>query len=314
MHEQRNAQSDTGTQASTNTDQPSSTGRAGSGRGFEDSEVLRALLDRLSRAGRGAWRWDPEVAALMRHAAQKYAALAKKHGLDPWEAASAAFDAMRNPSVRRAADPWAVVTHAVRITCIAEERGQGLLCSTSRARRPHYSVFHDAERFSDRENELPGYHPAFQAPAVDFPDDAEDDDECAASGEVCTGVESAVADTIALFTYLGWPAGTARAGIDYICTRLAESPNRVSAFESLRRDFSARALLDIPGPSWLAMLRAVLGNPDPDLAHTAAGRGVLLRLLIDEPLRVLLTDERLLAEVALAAPGSNGRDGRDRRG
>jgi hypothetical protein len=26
------------------------------------------------------------------------------------------------------------------------------------------------------------------------------------------------------------------------------------------------------------MLRVVLGNPDPDLAHTAAGRGVLLRL------------------------------------
>ncbi|MBU3994418.1 MAG: hypothetical protein KKF42_01365 [Actinobacteria bacterium] len=55
----------------------------------------------------------------------------------------------------------------------------------------------------------------------------------------------------------------------------------------------------------------MLGNPDPDQAHTSAGRGVLLRLLIDEPLRVLLTDDALLSEVALAAPG---RSGRGRRG
>ncbi|OJU41508.1 MAG: hypothetical protein BGN97_10070 [Microbacterium sp. 69-10] len=274
------------------------------GRGFEDSERLRELLTRLDQAGQSAWRSDPEAAGLMRHAAQKYAALAKKHGLDPWEAASAAFVAMQGPSARRANDPWAVVTHAVRITCIAEERGQGLLCSVNRARRPHYSAFHDAERFSDRENELPEYHPAFQTPG---PDDLDDEEEPSSAVEACTGVESAIADTIALFCYLGWPAGTAHAGIEYICTRLAECPNRVSAFESLRRDYQARALLDIPGTSWLAMLRAVLGNPDPDQTHTNTGRGVLLRLLIDEPLRVLLTDDRLLAEVAQAAPGRSGR-------
>jgi hypothetical protein len=241
----------------------------------------------------------------MRHAARKYAALARKHGLDPWEAASAAFVAMQGSSARRANDPWAVVTHAVRITCIAEERGQGLLCSVNRARRPHYSVFHDAERFSDRENELPEYHPAFQTPG---PDDLDDEaDAPGSAAEACTGVESAIADTIALFCYLGWPAGTAQAGIEYICTRLAECPNRGSAFESLRRDYQARALLDIPGSSWLSMLRTVLGTPDPDQAHTSAGRGILLRLLIDEPLRVLLTDDRLLSEVALAAPGRSGR-------
>ena len=287
-------------------EQHPTTAPADGGPGFEDSERLRTLLNRLHAAGRGAWRDDPEVAALMAHAARRYAALARKHGLDPWEAASAAFDAMRTPSVRNAADPWAVVTHAVRITCIAEERGQGLLCSTNRARRPHYSSFHDAERFSDRENELPEYHPALQ---TRDPADL-DEDEPSSSGGRCTGVAAAVADTIALFTYLGWPEGTARTGIEYICTRLAESANRVSAFESLRRDYQARALLDIPGPSWLTMLRAVLGNPDPDLAHTSTGRGVLLRLLIDEPLRVLLTDDRLLAEVAFAAPGADGRGGR----
>ncbi|MBN9178777.1 MAG: hypothetical protein J0I43_15600 [Microbacterium sp.] len=268
--------------------------------GFEDSEGLRALLNRLYEAGRGAWREDPEAAALMRHAAEKYAALAKKHGLDPWEAAGAAFDAMRNASVRNADDPWAMVTHAVRITCVAEERGQGLLCSTGRARRPHYSVFHDAERFSDRENVLTDYHPAFQTPP---PDDEPEPD----AGGQTTSVGSAVEDTIALFTLLGWPAATARAGIEYVCARLAEASSRAAAFEALRRDYHARVLLGVPGPSWVAMLRTVLGNPDPDLAHIGAGRGVLLRLLIGEPLRALLADDRLLAEVVLSTPGSPGR-------
>lgn len=41
---------------------------------FEDSEALRALLNRLHQAGRGAWQRDPEAAALMEHAANKYAA------------------------------------------------------------------------------------------------------------------------------------------------------------------------------------------------------------------------------------------------
>lgn len=280
------------------------------GQGFEDPERLRVLLDRLNRAGRGAWRADPEAAALMRHAARKYAVLARKHGLDPWEAATAAFDAMRNPSVRRAADPWAVVTHAVRITCIAEERGQGLLCSTGRARRPGYSAFHDAQRFSDRENLLTDYHPAFQTPPADVDDELEP--ERAGAGvrspaEETTSIASAVEDTIALFTLLGWPAAIARAAVEYVCARLAESSCRVSAFETLRRDYHARALLDIPGVSWLRLLRVVLGNPDPDLAHTHAGRGVLLRLLVGEPLRALLADDAVLAEVVRSTPSGRGR-------
>lgn len=269
---------------------------------FEDSEGLRALLTRLHHAGRGGWRQDPEAAALMRHTAEKYAALARKHGLDPWEAATAAFEAMRNSSVRRADDPWAVITHAVRITCLAEERGQGLLCSVTRARRPQYSGFRDAERFSDRDNPLTDYHPAF---CTSF---GEETDQAAPSnaGEASTDIGSVVEDAINLFTLLGWPPATARTGIEYICTRLAEAPSRASAFEALRRDFHARALLDLPGKSWLAMLRAMLGNPDPDLAHTSVGRGILLRRLIGEPLRDLLADDALLTEVVLSAPSGRG--------
>lgn len=261
---------------------------------FEESEGLRVLLTRLHAEGRGAWRDDPEAAALMRHAADRYAALARKHGLDPWEAAAAAFDAMRTPSVRRAEDPWAMVTRAVQVTCIFEERANGLLCSVHQARRPQYSAFHDAERFSDRENSLTDYHTAFHVR------DTTEATEPAGGGTA--GVTGAVEDTIALFTLLGWPATVARAGVEYVCARLAEASSRTSAFEALRRDYHARALLDLPGPSWLAMLRVVLGDPDPDLTHTAAGRGVLVRLLVGEPLRALLSDDDLLAEVVLSAP------------
>ena len=128
---------------------------------FTRSEGLRSLLNRLHESGPGAWRSDPVAADLMAYAADKYGALARKHGLDPWEAASAAFDVLCTKAARTANDPWGVVTHAVRITCIAEERGQGLLCSVHQARRPHISAFHDAERLSDRENPLTDYHSAF---------------------------------------------------------------------------------------------------------------------------------------------------------
>ena len=274
--------------------------RDGRGRGFENSEQLRELLTRLTTAGPDAWRTDPDAAALMRHAADKYAALARKHGLDPWEAATAAFEAMRTPSVRRADDPWAVITRAVQITCIAENRANGLLCSVHQARRPRYSSFHDAERFSDRENPLTDYHPAFRADPFAH-DDEDDTDEVEASGS--TGVESAVEDTIAVLCLLGWEPELARAAVECICARLAESVSRAGAYESLRRDQHARALLDIPAPSWYRLLRIILGSPDASLTGTNASRGMLLRLLIGESLRHLLSDVDLAVAVTVAAPG-----------
>jgi hypothetical protein len=268
---------------------------------FEDSDVLRALLIRLHHGGKQAWRTDPEAAELMEHAAKKYAALAKKHGLDPWEAAAAAFEAMRGAATRRADDPWAVVTRAVQITCVAEERGQGLLCSTHQARRPRYSIFHDPERFSDRENPLTDYHRAFTSP--DFTADADDDEPgCNSIDEPITDVDSAIADTVQLFVLLGWERCIAQAAVDYATMRLAELPSRQSAYEALRREHRAQAALDLPGSSWTALLRIILGSPDPALASATTGRGVLLRLLIGEPLRMLLMDEDLVLTVSMAAP------------
>ncbi|MFF2267415.1 hypothetical protein ACFVTZ_04070 [Cellulosimicrobium cellulans] len=273
---------------------------------FEDAEDLRALLKRLHAAGRGAWRNDPEAAALMEHAANKYASLARKHGLDPWEAASAAFEAMRGAATRRAEDPWAVVTRAVQVTCIGEERGNGLLCSVHQARRPRYSVFHDAERFSERENPLPDYHEAFRFDP--FTDDEPDHED--AMAERTMNVTAAIEDSIAFLSWVGWETATARTAVEYVTARLTEASSRASAFEVLRRDRQARALLDLPGTSWTGLLRVVLGVPDPALAHTNAGRGILLRLLIGQPLRALLTDDDLVIAAGLVAPrfdaGSDG--------
>lgn len=252
---------------------------------FKDSEGLRAVLDRVSAESSG-WQSDREVADLMSYAASRYAALARKHGLDPWEAAAAAFDAMRANSTRRAEDPWAIVTRAVQVTCIAEERARGLMCSVHQARRPRYSVFHDAERFSDRENALLDYHPAFRVQPPDHDSDTP-----------TSSVESAVEDAIALFALVGWPADTARAGVEYVCARLADAPSRPAAFEQLRRDHAARALIDVAQTSWRAMLRALLGSPDPVREHTAAGRGILLRLLVGESLESLLHDNLLLTDL-----------------
>lgn len=269
---------------------------------YRTSEGLRALLKRLHAAGRGAWEHDPVAAELMAFAAEKYAALAHKHQLDPWEAASAAFDVMRTKAARTADDPWAVVTHAVRITCVAEERGQGLLCSTHQARRPRYSVFHDAERLSDRENPLHDYHPAFQIKDAHDRDDAPDSAAVESAG---TSAASAVEDAITLLMLLGWQEGTARAAVEHVCVALTRVGNRHTAYETLRRDKHARALLDLPGRSWAVLLRALLGTPDPVLVATGAGRGILLRLLIGETLPLLLRDDDLVLTLSLAAPHPN---------
>ncbi|TSD62434.1 hypothetical protein [Aeromicrobium piscarium] len=276
------------------------------GEDYTSSEGLRALLCRLHAAGPGAWQDDQTAADLMAYAADKYAALARKHQLDPWEAATAAFEAMQYRSTRKAADPWAMVTHAVRVTCIFEERGQGMLCSTQQARRRHFSVFHDAERFSDREIPLSEWHPVFHV--TDEPDLDEDaGGDAAAAGRKGMSATAAVEETIALFTEWGWPAATARTAIEHVCGVLARAGSRQTAYESLRRDQHARALLDLPTKSWSALLRILLGHPHPAYAATDTGRGVLLRLLISQSQQMLLDDHDLRLAVEAAAPERGGR-------
>ncbi|MCO6680243.1 hypothetical protein KJZ13_05205 [Cutibacterium avidum] len=254
---------------------------------------MRALLEQLAEHG---WRNNSQARELLEFAAERFAPLARKHGLDVWEAASAAFDVMRTPAARKAADPWAVVTHAVRITCIYEERAQGLLCSVHQARRAHISAHHDPERFSDRETPLYEYHPAFQLTDPHHHDQQGDVD-------VGSSVQAAVADATGLFVLLGWPEASARAGVDHVTNALARIGSRRGTYEALRRDKHARALLDLPAPAWTCLLRVLLGHPEPAYATTMAGRGILLRLLLGESLADLLDDDALVTAIVRAVPG-----------
>ncbi len=273
---------------------------------FTTGEGLRALLNRLHSGGEDAWVHDPVARSLMEFAAQKYRALARKHQLDTWEAVTAAFDAMQNRSTLEANDPWAVITHSVRITCIYEERAQGLLCSVHQARRSHVSAFHDPERFSERETALADYHPAFQITDTPPSDTEPEPRDPYGSAHACTSASAAAEDTIALLCLLGWPADVARASVDHVCGALMKSGTRQSTYEALRRDRTARALLDLPRRSWTTLLKALLGNQHPAYAATSAGRGVLLRLLLGETLELLLRDDDLILALALAAPTSRG--------
>lgn len=258
--------------------------------GFEDSEGLRALLHRLHVAGPGAWRNDPEAAELMAFAARRYARLAAKYGQTREDAATAAFDAMLNPSTRNATDPWAVVTYAVRITLIAEHRANGLLTSTARARRPEYSVFHDAERFSDHESDLIDYHPAFRIQEPSYE----------ATPGPSTSTERAGWNAIKFLTLLGWDRPTVTHVLDYVTSRLPDFGDRISAYDALRRDKTARVLLDLPHDSWIGLLRLILGNPNAPIS--AARRGLLARLLIGDTIPDLLADSRLVKAAISCRP------------
>jgi hypothetical protein len=262
---------------------------------FTTAEGLRRLLVRLRVSGPRAWEHDAEARDLMVFACRKYEALSLKHHCDPAVGAAAAFEAMRTYAVRTAADPWAVVTQAVKVSLIAEERAEGLLCSPDRARRPEVSCHHDVRRFSDTEADLPNLLPALAV--VPF-----DTDETPP-----TGAFEAVETAIELFTVLGWPRDTATCALDYIAARLVESGNRPTTHAALRRDHTARALLDLDREAWATLLRIVLGNPNPDQACTSAGHGLLLRLLIGHPIAELLDDNLLVLEIADAAPHLRGR-------
>ena len=273
---------------------------------FTTGEGLRALLNRLAEGGEDAWVHDPVARDLMEFAADKYRALARKHKLDTWEAVTAAFDAMQYRSTREANDPWAIITHAVRITCVYEERAQGLLCSVHQARRAHVSAFHDPERFSERDTALTDYHPAFHS-TESLPSDLDAEPrEGIGSAQACMSAGSAAEDAIAMLCMLDWPPDAARASVEHVCGALMRAGGRQSAFEALRRDRHARALLDLPHRSWTALLKALLGHPHPAYAATSSGRGVLLRLLLGETLDLLLRDDDLILALALAAPRGGG--------
>jgi hypothetical protein len=262
---------------------------------FATPEGLRTLLNRLDGAGPGAWSTDPEAERLMTFTIGKYRALARKHHCEPEDSAAAAFEALRTPAVRHAQDPWAVVTRAVQVTLIAEERANGLLCAPSQARRTHVSRHHDARRLSEYDADLLEFHPALRVSDVAPEQPAQPTD-------LPTGAFEAIDLAIALFVALGWPFNTATCAMDYIAARLIECGSRATTHAMLRRDHSARALLDLDRRAWATLLRLTLGTPSPSLKSTSAGHGILLQLLIGDSIVDLLADDDLVLEISNSAP------------
>ena len=272
---------------------------------FVTSEGLRLLLLDLAYAGHGAWQTSPEAAELMTYAMEKYAGLAHKYGLEPSDAAVAAFDVMRMRSTRVAEDPWAVVTHSVELTLIYESRAEGLLCSTGQARKSAGLDYHDAERFADRDSEIADYHLAFHVhDNLDEIDDPanQGEDRGEEQAKEPTNAFFALDTAVRFFVELGWVHRTARLGLEYIAARLDRCGDPRTAYVSLRRDGNGPGWLDVDQKGWLTMLRAMLGDPRTDYAGTARGRGILLRLVTGEGLVDLFEDRHLATMVQRAAP------------
>lgn len=263
---------------------------------LDTPEGLRALLIRLHESGPGAWRGDREAAELMRYTADRYRPLAHKHGLDPWELASAAFEVMLATSTRNARNPWAVVTRAVQITCNVEVRAAGMLVAPGKVRHmSRIAGFHDAIRFAERDH-LADYHPALAVnPATGDEDDADDNGER-------IRIATALSETVELFASTGWDAVLVADCVEHVAYRIADLTSRSNAVEVLRRDHTVPVLLGLPPKSWAALLRIVLGHPDRKLAGTPTGDGVLVRLLSGEPLDSLRCDTGLLAAIWAAKP------------
>ncbi|MBS2938509.1 serine/arginine repetitive matrix protein 2 [Nocardioides sp. J2M5] len=287
---------------------------------FETAEGLRQALERLhmlDAAGEPAWRDDPEAEQLMVFAIHKYRSLARTHRCEPDDAAYAAFEAMRTRAVRTADDPWAVVTRAVQVSLIAEERATALLCSNSQARRQVMRGHHDARRFCEYENDVLEYHPALRVPAPEAatpqassasgsygdsgPMDPSDPASQHRRDRPTTPFE-ATDMVIALFTCLGWPASTITCAVDYIASRLSESKTRAAAHSILRRDEAGRAALDLDRRAWATVLRLVLGSPDPTQQHTRAGHGLLTLFLCGYTAAEFLADDALVLEISQTAP------------
>lgn len=277
---------------------------------FTDSEGLRFLLYRLYGSGPAAWRDDPEVAELMVFTMEKYGALARRHGLEPEDAAAAAYEVLRTRPVRKAEDPWAVVTRAVQISLIAEEKAAGMLCSNARARRPEMAGFHDAQRLSDRETSLAEYHPAFQAaPEQDLMvvlvdavrERADEDTEKSALDGEPTNAFFALDRIVEVLVGFGWPEPAARSSLEYIGARLIDAGSRQAAYERLRRERQPWLRFDLDMEVWGTLLRVVLGSPDPDRANTAAGHGLWKRFAQGYEVEQVLADRSIVAALATSA-------------
>lgn len=252
---------------------------------FISSAGLRQLLNRLNVAGRDAWRADPEASALLAYARDRYAPLARAWHRDPGDAAAAAFLAMIHDGVRRAEDPWAVVTRAVQISLSAENHAERHLTSTDKARRNQHADIEVPVRTADYTDTLAA---AASTGGPELAAAEEDEPAC-----------RAVTDATLLLRVLGWPH-VAEPAVEYVCNRLGDAGSIPAGYETLRRDTHIRAQLDLDRSTWTGLLRVLLGaRPQPG---RPTRRGVLARLLLGETVADLIEDDHLVRAVLATLP------------
>src|SRR5690606_5150245 len=117
-----------------------------------------------------------------------------------------------------------------------------------------------------------------------------------------TRVTALLSATVALFVPAGWDPELVAKCVEHVAYRLADLSSRQRGVEVLRRDRTIPMLLGLPPRSWSALLRIVLGHPDPKHAGSQVGDGVLLRLLNGETLDSLRDDEALMKRISAANP------------
>lgn len=256
---------------------------------FASSAGLRVLLDRLHDAGPDAWREDPDANALLAYTIDRYAPLARTWHRDPGEAATAAFLAMRHDGVRRAADPWAVVTRAVQVSLSAENHADRHLTSVEKARRSQHADADTPLRAGDYTDTLTHTEPASSPGMAWGPHPADQD-----------YTEPVLADATTLLRLLGWPEPVAATVVEYVAARLADAGSIPAAYETLRRDTAIRVQLDLDRTAWTTLVGVLLGGrPQPG---RPTRQGILARLLLGDTIRDLLDDTTLVRAVIAAVP------------
>jgi hypothetical protein len=264
-------------------------GHAGVHPGFETPEGLRTLLDRLASAGDEAWATDPEATELLAFCADRYRNLARKYHLTEHDAVVAAFEALRSDAIRRAENPWAVVTTAVKRTLGAEARADQLLCSPSRARRLMTRAdLSPALRIGDPSTPTttPGGESALWLELVLATTNTgattvSDLDPTTAAA--IARVRAATRATIAVLVAVGWPTDVAQGGLEYITTTLITAAGVPAARDRLRKDRRPAAELDIDRATWTRLVSAVLGTP--------TRHGALHRLLAGHAARLVIAQD-----------------------
>lgn len=248
---------------------------------FASSAGLRALLERLHAAGPGAWQDDPEAAALVAYTIKRYAPLARSWHRDPGEAGAAAFVALTHDGVRRAGDPWAVLTRAVQISLSAESHAERHLTSTARARREQHAGREVPLRAGEYAETLATHMPQ-------------------AVGEQEPEGELVIAQAILLLVLLGWRETLVGAVVEYVSARLADAGSIAAAYETLRRDAAICVQLDLRRATWTGLLGVLLGaRPQPGRPRR---KGLLERLLLGESIHELLQDDELVLAVLACQP------------